>query len=126
MNEQSAAKFGFKPSAFRRHDPARIGDTHQLVHGRGVHRYCHCPVAGIDQPLQFLCATNPANEVDPTGAGDGFCGAFLVEYHRTGSAVDACRFASAAASLLVEGPGVEGAVGEDRIRARMAGPTREQ
>lgn len=70
--------------------------------------------------------TYPTNEIDPTGAGDGFCGAFLVEYRRTGSAVDACRFASAAASLLVEGLGVEGAASEDRIRARMAGPTREQ
>jgi len=70
--------------------------------------------------------TYPANEVDPTGAGDGFCGAFLVEYRRTGSAIEACRFASAAASLLVEGPGIEGAAGEDRIRERMAGPTREE
>lgn len=70
--------------------------------------------------------TYPAREVDPTGAGDGFCGAFLVEYRRTGSPVEACRFASAAASLLVEGAGVEGAAGEDRIRARMAGPTRKQ
>ncbi len=70
--------------------------------------------------------TYPASEIDPTGAGDGFCGAFLVEYRRTGSAVDACRFANAAGSLIVEGPGVQGAAGEDRIRARMAGPTRER
>ena len=75
----------------------------------------------------FIAPAFPlAKVVDPTGAGDGFCGAFLVEYRRTGSAVDACRFASAAASLLVEGLGVEGAASEDRIRARMAGPTREQ
>ena len=69
--------------------------------------------------------TYPASEVDPTGAGDGFCGAFLVEYLRTGSPVEAGRFASAAASLLVEGPGIEGVGDEERIRERMAGPTRE-
>ena len=65
----------------------------------------------------------PAREVDPTGAGDGFCGAFLIEYHRTGSAIDACRFASAAASFLIEDIGVNGAVRECQIRERMAGPT---
>ena len=69
--------------------------------------------------------TYPACEIDPTGAGDGFCGAFLMEYHRTGSAIAACRFASAAASFLVEDIGVNGVAGECQIRERMAGPTLE-
>jgi sugar/nucleoside kinase (ribokinase family) len=69
--------------------------------------------------------TYPACEIDPTGAGDGFCGAFLMEYHRTGSAIDACRFASAAAAFLVEDTGVNGAARECQIRERMEGPTQE-
>ena len=47
-----------------------------------------------------------ANEVDPTGAGDVFATAFFVRLHETGDAVQAARFANAAASFVVEGPGV--------------------
>ena len=44
-------------------------------------------------------------EVDPTGAGDVFAAAFLVRYEETHDAIEAARFANAAASFVVEGPG---------------------
>lgn len=43
--------------------------------------------------------------VDPTGAGDTFASAFLYRYARGDSPVEAARFASAAASIAVEGRG---------------------
>ncbi len=112
---------------FSEHDPNSDDECRRYLHAAKL-----AIVTRGDQGAEVHTAgsvthvpTYPACEVDPTGAGDGFCGAFLVEYRRTGSPIDACRFASAAASLLVEGPGVEGAATEDRIRERMAGPTRE-
>ena len=50
----------------------------------------------------------PANELDPTGAGDVFAAAFLIRYHETGDALEAAEFASCAAAISVEGPGVQG------------------
>lgn len=61
----------------------------------------------------------PANEVDPTGAGDVFATAFLVRYHETEDAGESARFASAAAACCVEGAGSEAIVGRREIEARM-------
>lgn len=47
----------------------------------------------------------PAQVRDVTGAGDAFCGAFLVGYARTGDALAAARRGAVAASLVVEGIG---------------------
>ncbi len=47
----------------------------------------------------------PARVIDTTGAGDAFCGAFLVEYLRSRDLRQAARFASAAASLMIEETG---------------------
>lgn len=46
-----------------------------------------------------------AREVDPTGAGDVFAAAFMVRFYETGDALEAARFANAAASFVIEGPG---------------------
>jgi sugar/nucleoside kinase (ribokinase family) len=62
----------------------------------------------------------PADEVDPTGAGDGFAAAFLIELRRTGDALRACLFASCAASFVVEAPGADGIPTPDQIAARFA------
>jgi sugar/nucleoside kinase (ribokinase family) len=62
----------------------------------------------------------PANEVDPTGAGDVFATAFLVRYHETHDAAEATRFASAASACSVEGVGVEPVARRDEIEERMA------
>jgi sugar/nucleoside kinase (ribokinase family) len=47
----------------------------------------------------------PAREVDPTGAGDVFAAAFMVEYDRHGDPWEAGAAASCAASLSVGGEG---------------------
>ena len=50
----------------------------------------------------------PADEVDPTGAGDVFSAAFLVHYSEAADVGKATRFASAAAACSVEAQGIEG------------------
>ncbi len=60
------------------------------------------------------------NEVDPTGAGDVFSAAFLVRYHETASAIDAARFAEAAAALAVSGQGSDAIGDRTAIEARLA------
>ena len=75
------------------------------------------------EPFDYPCF--PANEVDPTGAGDGFAAAFLIELRRSGDPVRACLFGSCAASFVVEAPGAEGIPTPAQIAARMAeGPRR--
>ena len=44
--------------------------------------------------------------VDPVGAGDAFCGAFAVTWHRTGDLAAAAVSASVAASYLLEQVGL--------------------
>ncbi len=50
----------------------------------------------------------PANEVDPTGAGDIFATAFLLRLEETGDPLHAARYANVTASFGVEAPGIEG------------------
>ncbi len=47
----------------------------------------------------------PTTEVDPTGAGDAFTTAYLIDYHRTSDIRSACSFAHCAASFIVESKG---------------------
>ena len=47
-----------------------------------------------------------ADEVDPTGAGDVFCAAYLIHLAETHDPYAACRFANCVASFSVEGVGV--------------------
>ena len=68
-----------------------------------------------------------ATEIDPTGAGDVFLAAYLACIVRPdvvgisgADVVDPLRFAAAAASLAVEGPGLAGVPDLDAIRARLA------
>ena len=61
----------------------------------------------------------PADEVDPTGAGDVFAAAFLVRYYETGNTAEAARFASAAAACSVEGEGASRIAGRRPIELRM-------
>ncbi len=65
-------------------------------------------------------AAFPAREVDPTGAGDIFAGAFLVRYRETGDLGEATRFASAASACGVEEAGVKGVATRKEIERRMA------
>lgn len=60
----------------------------------------------------------PAREVDPTGAGDIFAGAFMVSWQLQGrSPWDSARLASALASASVSGKGIQGIPSQQQIKA---------
>ncbi len=61
----------------------------------------------------------PANPVDLTGAGDIFAAGFLARYAETHDPWEATRFASAAASLVIEGVGVEGVPAREIVEKRL-------
>lgn len=52
--------------------------------------------------------------VDLTGAGDAFCGGFLVGIRETGDALWAALYGSVSASFIVEHSSAAGALGVDR------------
>ncbi len=62
----------------------------------------------------------PTREVDPTGAGDVFAGAFLIRLQETGDPFQAARFANAAASFCVQAPGVTGIPTRAQVEERMS------
>ena len=64
-------------------------------------------------------AAYPADEVDPTGAGDVFAAAFLIKYHETCSSQAALNFAHCAASFAVEGHGTTGIPALDQVNTRL-------
>ena len=59
-------------------------------------------------------------EVDPTGAGDAFAAAFLIELKRSDAPVESALFASCAASFVVEAPGADGIPTPDQVAERLA------
>jgi sugar/nucleoside kinase (ribokinase family) len=63
----------------------------------------------------------PASPVDLTGAGDVFAAGFLTRFAETGDPWEATRFGSAAASLVIEGVGVEGVPAKEIVEARVVG-----
>ncbi len=62
----------------------------------------------------------PAQEVDPTGAGDVFSAAFTLKYAETKEVEKAIAMAHAAASLSIEGKGMEAIPGLDAVEKRYA------
>lgn len=73
----------------------------------------------IEDGRRRTIAAFPADERDPTGAGDIFAAAFLVRYYETGDIAECARFASAAAACSVEGGGGEAIAGREAIERRM-------
>jgi 1D-myo-inositol 3-kinase len=61
----------------------------------------------------------PANEVDPTGAGDIFATAFMIRLQETNDPVQAARFANITASFGVEHEGVGGIPSREQVLAYM-------
>ena len=57
--------------------------------------------------------------VDPTGAGDCFAAAFAVRLVETGDAFEACLFANAVGSLVVERQGLAGLPSREDVAARL-------
>lgn len=72
----------------------------------------------------------PAQEVDPTGAGDVFTAAFLAYLSETNDPCQAAAFANVVASFSVEGPGVTGIPlrpkAEAYMNEHMPGPPGKQ
>jgi len=70
--------------------------------------------------------TRPAQERDPTGAGDVFAAAFLIRLHETalasgeGDPWEAARFANVVASFSVEGSGFSAIPGREQVDAYLA------
>lgn len=60
----------------------------------------------------------PAEEVDPTGAGDIFATAFTLRFYKTEDVEDSAAFAHAAASLSVESNGVEELPTKEKVEKR--------
>ncbi|MEO1103868.1 MAG: PfkB family carbohydrate kinase, partial [Pseudomonadota bacterium] len=60
----------------------------------------------------------PVATLDPTGAGDSFCGGFLAGLVETGDPVEAARFGAVAASAVVRHFGADGALPMDRTTNR--------
>ena len=58
-------------------------------------------------------------EVDPTGAGDVFAAAFLINYYDTGSSVSALNFAHCVASFAVEGRGLTAIPTLEQVKNRV-------
>jgi sugar/nucleoside kinase (ribokinase family) len=61
----------------------------------------------------------PAEEVDPTGAGDVFAAAFLSHYMETNDAWQAALFASAAASISLAAPGTAAIPSRRQVEERL-------
>lgn len=62
----------------------------------------------------------PAQELDPTGAGDVFAAALLIRLHETQNPIQAAQFASAAASLSVETHGIAQLPSRAAVEQRLA------
>jgi 1D-myo-inositol 3-kinase len=62
----------------------------------------------------------PAHEIDPTGAGDVFAAALLLQLHATSDPVSAARFANAAASCSVERTGPSNLPTLAEVQQRMS------
>ncbi|RME51452.1 MAG: carbohydrate kinase family protein, partial [Caldilineae bacterium] len=61
----------------------------------------------------------PANEVDPTGAGDTFATAFLLRLQETGDPLQSARYANVTASFGVEDVGIRGIPSHEDVLAYM-------
>ena len=61
----------------------------------------------------------PTKETDATGAGDTYTTAFVCKFLKTNDIKESALFASAAASLAVEGVGIASLPTEKQVRERM-------
>jgi sugar/nucleoside kinase (ribokinase family) len=62
----------------------------------------------------------PAQQVDPTGAGDVFGAAFMIRLIETKDPCQAAQFANAVASFSIEGPGVRGIPMRHQVETYLA------
>jgi hypothetical protein len=67
---------------------------------RGQYLYNH------SSHTRWTIPAYPAQVIDPTGAGDAFCGGFLAGYQRTYDPLQSVLYGNISASLTIEGNGV--------------------
>ena len=95
----------------------RMGADGSLVYAKEKNVLIHVPAV-------------PTTVVDPTGAGNAYSGGFLAGYLQTGNLVTAARYATVAASFLVEQIGLPPITdhlrAEANRRSRMLEPTKSQ
>jgi sugar/nucleoside kinase (ribokinase family) len=93
---------------FARHGPRvvviKMGDRGALVYERDSNRRTHVP-------------PYPARVVDVTGAGDSFCGGFMVGLATTGDPIRAALYGTVSASFAIEGYGALFALSANRAEA---------
>ncbi|MBI3536600.1 MAG: ribokinase [Chloroflexi bacterium] len=100
-------------------DTARMNEYAQLTRVAVMTRGAQgCTVFTAGEKTEV--AGFPANEVDPTGAGDVFAAAFLIRLHETHDPIQAARFANATASFCVQAPGVTGIPTRAQVEERMS------
>lgn len=68
--------------------------------------------------ILYIPAAEPRRVVDSTGSGDVFTSVFTLEYYKTSDIVHAATMAAAAASYLVERPGIEGLQDRWKVKRR--------
>lgn len=61
-----------------------------------------------------------AQEIDPTGAGDVFAASFFIKLRETNDALQAARFAHAAAACNIEKPGLAGVPTLAQVQERLS------
>ena len=92
---------------------ARMAEILVVTHGPGGATVYH---QGESRRLPAFEAT----EIDPTGAGDVFAAAYLIELERSGDPYAAAHFANCVASFIVEKPGTEGIPTLEQVERRLA------
>ena len=75
----------------------KLGSSGCQIYGRGYGLIAEVPVVDV-------------KVVDPTGAGDAFCGGFLAGFKATGDLVTAARHGTVSASYAVEARGLDGLI----------------
>jgi sugar/nucleoside kinase (ribokinase family) len=83
----------------------KMGADGSVVHDARRHETVHVPAVPVDA-------------VDPTGAGDAYCGGFVVGYCQSGNALEAALMAAVSASFVIEGFGALHALDVDHGEAR--------
>jgi sugar/nucleoside kinase (ribokinase family) len=67
--------------------------------GRGQYVYDH------NRRIHWMVPAYPSRIIDPTGAGDAFCGGFLAGFRSSYEPLEAALYGNIAASLVIEGSG---------------------
>jgi len=91
---------------------ARMADILVVTHGPGGATVYHRGEARHLPAFETV-------EADPTGAGDVFAAAYLIELERSGDPYAAAFFANCVASFIVEKPGTEGIPTLEQVERRL-------